>query len=214
MYFFFTFSNEHAHVAKQGSYEIRDVSGGGQLGQVRPFSPDPPTRNRLPPAAPDRNSTTVQVSLVMLFLNKLARAAAGGDDEEVERLLAAGQSPNDAGILGSPIHEASRRGRLACVKLLCRARADIKQRDAVTSETPLHCAVVFGHVQVARILVEAGCDLNAQDLAGGVFPPARSRPTTPHGPPPLPVQLPRALACALLAVLSRVSGVGGVQKPG
>ena len=114
----------------------------------------------------------------MLFLNKLARAAAGGDDEEVERLLAAGQSPNDAGILASPIHEASRRGRLACVKLLCRARADIKQRDAVTSETPLHCAVVFGHVQVARILVEAGSDLNAQDLAGGVFPPPCHFPCT------------------------------------
>ena len=103
----------------------------------------------------------------MLFLNRLARAAAGGDDEEVERLLAAGQSPNDAGILGSPIHEASRRGRVACVKLLCNARADIKQRDAVTSETPLHCAVVFGHVQAAQILVDAGSDLNAKDLAGG-----------------------------------------------
>jgi hypothetical protein len=36
----------------------------------------------------------------MLFLNKLARVAAGGDDEE-------GKRPNDAGILVSPIHEAS-----------------------------------------------------------------------------------------------------------
>lgn len=106
----------------------------------------------------------------MLFMNKLARAAAGGDDEEVGRLLAAGQSPNDVGLLGSPIHEASRRGRVGCVKLLCGARADIKQRDAVTNETPLHCAVVFGHVQVAKVLIEAGSELNAQDLAGGFAP--------------------------------------------
>ena len=118
----------------------------------------------------------------MLLLNRLARAAAGGDGEEVERLLAAGQSPNDAGILGSPIHEASRRGRVACVKLLCNARADIKQRDAVTSETPLHCAVVFGHVQVARVLVDAGSDLNAQDLAGGASACRAATPYPPHVP--------------------------------
>ena len=105
----------------------------------------------------------------MLLLNKLARAAASGDDEEVVRLLAAGQSPNDMGLItGSPIHEASRRGRVACVRLLCGARANVKQRDAVTNETPLHCAAVFGHVQVAKILIGAGAELNAQDLAGGM----------------------------------------------
>jgi ankyrin repeat protein len=103
----------------------------------------------------------------MFFMNKLVRAAATGDDDEVTRLLAAGQSPNDVGLMGSPIHEASRRGHAVCVRLLCSARADIKQRDAVTNETPLHCAVVFGHVEVAKILVEAGSDLNAQDIAGG-----------------------------------------------
>ena len=104
----------------------------------------------------------------MLLLNKLARAAASGDDEEVTRLLAAGQSPNDMGLItGSPIHEASRRGRVACVQLLCSARANVKQRDAVTNETPLHCAAVFGHAQVAKILIDAGAEPNAQDLAGG-----------------------------------------------
>ena len=57
------------------------------------------------------------------------------------------------------------------------ARADIKQRDAVTNETPLHCAVVFGHVQVAKILIEARAELNAQDLAGGLsLYPLNTRP--------------------------------------
>ena len=53
------------------------------------------------------------------------------------------------------------------MQLLCSARANVKQRDAVTNETPLHCAAVFGHVQVAKILIDAGAEPNAQDLAGG-----------------------------------------------
>ena len=106
----------------------------------------------------------------MLFINKLVWAASNGDEEEVARLLEAGQSPDDLGVLtlgSSPMHEASRRGHVACVRLLCRARADVMKRDAVTNETPLHCAVVFGHVEVAAVLVSAGSDLNAQDIAGG-----------------------------------------------
>ena len=158
---------------------------------MRPFSPDPPSRNRLPPTAPDRNSTTGQVSQGPACCSSTSspvrqRAAT------MRRWSVCSRRVRARMILGSPIHEASRRGRLACVKLLCRARADIKQRDAVTSETPLHCAVVFGHVQVARILVEAGCDLNAQDLAGGVYPPARSHPRPPTDPP-ASCNLPRAL---------------------
>ena len=58
---------------------------------------------------------------------------------EVRRLVAeGGMAINEAGLRGSALHEAARRGKTACVVALCDAHADVNMKD-VTSDTPLHC---------------------------------------------------------------------------
>lgn len=59
--------------------------------------------------------------------------------DEVRRLVAeSGLAIDEAGLRGSALHEAARRGRTACVQVLCDAHADVNMKD-VTCDTPLHC---------------------------------------------------------------------------
>lgn len=109
-----------------------------------------------------RDSTPVAANV---FLGELARAAGKGDEAGVRR-LAAIHNVNEAGIRGSALHEAARRGHEGCVRILCQANADVNLRE-VTNDTPLHCAVNFGHVEVVKLLLSMDADVNSREIAGG-----------------------------------------------
>ena len=85
-----------------------------------------------------------------MFRGKLFRAVAAGDEDEVKRLIEEGADVNERGYRGGPLHEASRRGRTEIVGLLCASSADVNARD-ITKETPLHCAVSCGHLEVESV---------------------------------------------------------------
>lgn len=78
-------------------------------------------------------------------------------------------SPTSLSALGSneaaspldecyPLHIASSRGHISCVKALLSAGSSVHLRD-YTDHTPLYLAAKNGHLEVVRVLVEAGAHL-------------------------------------------------------
>jgi ankyrin len=90
----------------------------------------------------------------------LSWAAFGGASATAELLLERGADP-DTGAL----HFAAGGARLALVRLLLSAGADVNRRDPATGRTPLHAAIGAGPdgeaPEVVRVLLAAGADVNA-----------------------------------------------------
>lgn len=71
--------------------------------------------------------------------------------------------PHEA--LAGPIHEAAKAGDAEQVEQLIAGGAEVDERDQARM-TPLHWAA-DGHLDVARVLISKGADVNAADFAGG-----------------------------------------------
>jgi len=87
----------------------------------------------------------------------LQSAASEGTAPEVERLLKLPLPPDGAQRFPPPLLQASSRGHLEVVRLLCEAGAD-KDKAAHDGFTALICAAANGHVEVVRLLCEEGAD--------------------------------------------------------
>jgi len=64
------------------------------------------------------------------------------------------------------IHTASSKGDLEEVKALLEKQPDLAQQKNQNDETPLLLAAKFGHLEIAKILISKGSDINAQDRNG------------------------------------------------
>ena len=104
----------------------------------------------------------------------LANAASRDSVNVVELLLEHGAStipmacPTRDGCVtlnGSPLHLASRDGRLDMVKLLVEHNAPLEMKEETLGRTPLHSATLRGHQDVVQYLVEMGADVNARDAS-------------------------------------------------
>ena len=81
-------------------------------------------------------------------------------------LLEHGAGPNARNDDGAtPLHVASRAGRLKVVERLLELGANLHARDN-EGRTPLHAASGMGKVAVAQLLIEHGADPNVQDGQG------------------------------------------------
>jgi ankyrin repeat protein len=93
-------------------------------------------------------------------LDLLSWAAFGGAQGTAELLLERGANAD-----GGALHAAATRTRLALVRLLLDAGADVDRRDPRTGRAPLHAAVTAGHggdaPEIVRVLLAAGADVNA-----------------------------------------------------
>ena len=72
----------------------------------------------------------------------------------------AGCSKNDA------IHDAARNGDLEKVKALLKANPDLVFSKDTHGSTPLHCAALQGHKDVAELLLANKAEVNAKDNIG------------------------------------------------
>ncbi|KAM5221090.1 ankyrin repeat and SOCS box protein 9 [Ctenodactylus gundi] len=89
----------------------------------------------------------------------LFNACVSGSWDCVSLLLQYGASPNPESDLASPIHEAAKRGHVACIESLAAHGADINQHISHLG-TPLYLACENLHRTLAKKLLELGpCSL-------------------------------------------------------
>jgi ankyrin repeat protein len=97
----------------------------------------------------------------------LKDAAANGHDEVVRLLLKYGADIEEANREGwRPLLCATRSGFPLVVNILIQAGADVNSTMGPTSRTPLSLAAHCNHVAVAKLLLDAGCDINTRDSKG------------------------------------------------
>jgi ankyrin repeat protein len=98
----------------------------------------------------------------------LFEAAAAGEVERVERLLAGDAAVNAYSADGwTPLHLAAYFGHNVIVELLLAHGADVHaQSRNPNANTPLHAALAGNHKLIAGLLLGHGADVNAADAGG------------------------------------------------
>ena len=99
----------------------------------------------------------------------LFAAAARGEDERVEALLAAEPELSKAHSADgwTALHLAAHFGRAETVAFLLIRGADVNARSSnAMANTPLHAAMVGRHREVVELLLDNGADVNARQHGG------------------------------------------------
>ncbi len=98
---------------------------------------------------------------------QLIAAAARGDLESVERLLAQGAGVHARDAEGkTALNAAAHENRIAVARRLIAAGADVNAPDRVP-RTPFMIAAVRGHLEILKLTLAAGADLGTINQYGG-----------------------------------------------
>jgi hypothetical protein len=99
---------------------------------------------------------------------QLMSAAYVGDEEKAKCLIALDANVNAQGVMDNvALHYAAQEQRVGIIKLLVRAGADVNILDEDRG-TPLHDAIIAGHVDVAAMLLDAGANM---EIFRCIYPP-------------------------------------------
>eukprot|EP00933_Yihiella_yeosuensis_P047696 TRINITY_DN4360_c1_g2_i1.p1 TRINITY_DN4360_c1_g2~~TRINITY_DN4360_c1_g2_i1.p1 ORF type:complete len:283 (-),score=40.55 TRINITY_DN4360_c1_g2_i1:175-1023(-) len=94
----------------------------------------------------------------------LHEAIIAGADDKVVELIAQGAKVNVGDLTNvTPLHYASRCGQLKAAAALLDAKADVAPRTSDSDRTPLHAAAEQGHVDVCKLLIQHGANINESD---------------------------------------------------
>lgn len=101
------------------------------------------------------------------LVTPLQRAAANGELEEVENLVAKGAEVNlSTGNFGTPLSQAAMYGQTHVAKWLLDHGANVDVRTHDSRSTPLYDAALHGHLEIIRLLLTRGADPNVQNKDG------------------------------------------------
>ena len=127
-----------------------------------PWRTEPVPRNRSGPFGTGNKPPRVEHGNTMP-IQDLFTAIKDNDLKNVKRCLKAGADPNAQDELGmTALHEASRTGKTAIVRLLIEHGADPNARWT-NNITSLDWACAWGYIAIARLLLDAGADVNARN---------------------------------------------------
>jgi ankyrin repeat protein/uncharacterized glyoxalase superfamily protein PhnB len=99
-------------------------------------------------------------------ISRFFDACRTGNSEQLRQLLAGNRDLVRATLPGAPhqgwtgLHEAAKGGQTAAVRLLLEHGADPNAREAGDNTYPLHWAAAHAHVDVVRVLLDAGGDVH------------------------------------------------------
>lgn len=95
----------------------------------------------------------------------LLRAAADGSSDDVEKLLDYGANIEQRGAVGMrALHYAAKTNNVGAVIALMNRAADANAEDD-NERTPLHIAVIEGHLQIVKLLLgRGGANIEASDI--------------------------------------------------
>jgi ankyrin repeat protein len=97
--------------------------------------------------------------------NALWFAASGGNEQLVDKLLAAGSPVDGPSLQQSPLFAAVQAGRAGVVQRLLR-KGLLPDAKNTAGDTPLISAAALGDVVVVRTLLDGGASVDAQNAAG------------------------------------------------
>ena len=100
-------------------------------------------------------------SVIMMVTTILILSSCGGNKENSAR--ESGQQPASQTKPEPPamdIHTATLMGDLTVIQQHIKAGSDLDVREPAVGSTPLISASVFGKIEVAKALIEAGADVN------------------------------------------------------
>jgi ankyrin repeat protein len=97
--------------------------------------------------------------------NALWLAASGGNEQIVDKLLAAGSPVDGSALQQSPLFAAVQAGHAGVVQRLLR-KGLLPDAKNTAGDTPLISAAALGDVVVVRTLLDGGASVDAQNAAG------------------------------------------------
>ena len=112
-------------------------------------------------------STKTKVKVIMITLILISAISYGCND--VDSSKAKTQSAVKKTAVNPPdldIHAAALMGDLVAIQQHIEAGSDLDQREPNVGSSPLITAAVFGRIDVAKALIDAGADINFQNNQG------------------------------------------------
>jgi len=108
-------------------------------------------------------SVTTAMLVITLLINAGCGDKQGKSTKEKQKSSVSQTKPKPPGI---DIHTASFMGDLDAIKQHVKAGSDLDAQEPTVGSSALITAAVFGKTEVAKVLIEAGADVNLQNNEG------------------------------------------------